>query len=248
MRIKLSDHSTDPPKGVNEEKIRDKTKDLAKEIADLQYDLYKESKQALLVIFQGMDASGKDGSTRNVFRYCGPTGISAHSFKKPTDLEFSHDFLWRVNKITPPKGHITIFNRSHYEDILVQRVHGWIDNKRAKARIDAINAWETLLAKDNNTRILKFYMHISPERQLEKLQERIDDPSKNWKHKAQDWEERKLWDKYKHYYEEAINKCNAIPWIIAPVDKRWYRNYFIAKTVCKALKDMKIKVPTGIPE
>ena len=109
MRIKLSDHSTDPPKGVNEEKIRDKTKDLAKEIADLQYDLYKESKQALLVIFQGMDASGKDGSTRNVFRHCGPTGISAHSFKKPTDLEVSHDFLWRVNKITPPKGHITIF-------------------------------------------------------------------------------------------------------------------------------------------
>ena len=150
--------------------------------------------------------------------------------------------------MTPPKGHITIFNRSHYEDILVQRVHGWIDDKRAKARIDAINAWETLLTKDNNTRILKFYMHISPERQLEKLQERIDDSTKNWKHKGQDWEERKLWDKYMKYYEEAINKCDDVPWIIAPVDKRWYRNYFVAKTVLKTLKDMKIKVPTGIEE
>jgi PPK2 family polyphosphate:nucleotide phosphotransferase len=248
MAIKLSDYSTDAPKGVDEQKIRDKTKELAKEIAALQYDLYKESKQALLVIFQGMDASGKDGSTRNVFRYCGPTGISAHSFKKPTDLEFSHDFLWRVNKITPAKGEITIFNRSHYEDILIQRVHGWIDNKRAKARIDAINAWETLLTKDNNTRILKFYMHISPERQLEKLQERIDDPTKNWKHKAQDWEERKLWDKYMKYYQEAINKCDAVPWIIAPVDQRWYRNYFVAEKVLKTLKAMKIKVPTGIEE
>ncbi len=248
MSIKLSNYSTDPPKGVDEDEIRDKTKDLAKDIAELQYDLYKESKQALLVIFQGMDASGKDGSTRNVFRYCGPTGITAHSFKKPTDLEFSHDFLWRVNKLTPPKGHITIFNRSHYEDILIQRVHGWIDDKRAKARIDAINAWETLLTKDNNTHILKFYMHISPERQLEKLQERIDDSTKNWKHKGQDWEERKLWDKYMKYYEEAINKCDEVPWIIAPVNKRWYRNYFVAKTVLKTLKDMKIKVPTGIKE
>ncbi len=229
MKIKLSDYSTLPPKGTDEKEIEDKTKDLAKELANLQYDLYKESKQALLVIFQGMDASGKDGSTRNVFRYCTPSNITAHSFKKPTDEEFAHDFLWRVHKLAPAQGHITIFNRSHSEDILIQRVHGWIDDDRAEARINAINAWETLLLKDNNTRILKFYMHILPERQLEKLQERIDDEDRNWKHKAQDWEERKLWDKYMHYYEEAINKCNAIPWIIAPVDKRWYRNYFVAK-------------------
>lgn len=248
MKIKLSDYSTLPPKGTDEEEIEDKTKDIAKDIAELQYDLYKESKQALLVIFQGMDASGKDGSTRNVFRYCTPSNITAHSFKKPTDEEFAHDFLWRVHKLAPAQGHITIFNRSHYEDILIQRVHGWIDDDRAQARIDAINAWETLLLKDNNTRILKFYMHISPERQLEKLQERIDDKGRNWKHKAQDWEERKLWDKYMHYYEEAINKCDAIPWIIAPVDKRWYRNYFVAKKVLETLKDMKIKVPSGIED
>ena len=248
MNIKLSDYSTLPPKDADEEELEDRTKEMAKDIADLQYDLYKESKQALLVIFQGMDASGKDGSTRNVFRYCSPSNITAHSFKKPTDLEFAHDFLWRVHKLAPAKGHITIFNRSHYEDILIQRVHGWIDDDRAQARIDAINAWETLLLKDNNTRILKFYMHISPERQLEKLQERIDDEDRNWKHKAQDWQERKLWDRYMYYYEEAINKCNAIPWIIAPVDKRWYRNYFVAKKVLETLKDMKIKVPVGITE
>ena len=248
MKIKIADHSTLPPKGTDRKATEEITKDFCKEIAALQYDLYKESKQALLVIFQGMDASGKDGATRKVFRYGSPSNIKAYSFKKPTDEEFAHDFLWRVHKIAPAQGHITIFNRSHYEDILVQRVHNWIDDKRATARINAINAWEKLLVEDNNTRILKFYMNISPERQKEKLQERIDVKEKNWKHKAQDWEERKLWDKYMHYYEEAINKCNAIPWIIAPVDKRWYRNHFIAKTVLETLKEMNIKVPTGIEE
>ncbi|MFK7807531.1 MAG: polyphosphate kinase, partial [Saprospiraceae bacterium] len=137
---------------------------------------------------------------------------------------------------------IKIFNRSHYEDILIQKVHGWITPKQTKQRMDSINAFEKLIAQDNGTTILKFYMHLSPERQLEKLQERIDDPEKNWKHNPGDWEERKLWPKYRKAYEYAINN-SEIPWIIAPVDSRSYRNYFIAKKVLETLKKMKIKLP-----
>ncbi|HHS95698.1 MAG TPA: polyphosphate kinase [Phaeodactylibacter sp.] len=241
--IKLNKIPTTPPQGTNKKNIKKETKKLVEQIADLQAKMYAEGKHSLLVIFQGMDTSGKDGATRNVFRLCSPTGTHAVSFKKPTDLEFAHDFLWRVHKQVPRKGMIKIFNRSHYEDILIQWVHGWITNRKAKQRMDSINAFEKLLSQDNGTTILKFYMHISPERQLEKLQERIDDPSKNWKHNPGDWEERKLWKKYMKCYEYAINN-SEIPWHIAPVDARWYRDYFIAKTVLATLKNMRIKLPT----
>ena len=164
--------------------------------------------------------------------------------KKPTDEEFAHDFLWRVHKLTPGRGEITIFNRSHYEDILIQRVHKWIDKDRVDMRVDAINSWERLLIEDNNTIILKFYMHISPERQEEKLQERIDNPQKNWKHNDGDWEERKYWNDYMKCYEDVFKRCNVSPWIIAPVDSRWYRDYFIAKKVLKALESLDITLPT----
>jgi polyphosphate kinase 2 (PPK2 family) len=189
-----------------------------------------------------MDSSGKDGATRNVFQYCSPAFISAKSFKKPSDEEFDHDFLWRVSKEAPAKGTIKVFIRSHYEDILIQRVHKWIDDQRVDQRIDAINAWEKLLVNDNNTTILKFYMHLSNERQLEKLQERIDDPEKQWKHNPGDWEERKLWNQYMFCYEDAINR-SEIPWIIAPVDSRSYRNYFIAKKVLETLKSLNLELP-----
>lgn len=240
--IKLSKISTKPPKGTNKKDIRKKTKEIVKRIGELQGRMNAEGKHSLLVIFQGMDSSGKDGASRNIFSRCSPTGISAHSFKKPSEEEFAHDFLWRVHKQMPQKGQIKIFNRSQYEDILIQWVHGWISNSKAYKRMASINALEELVKYDNNTTVLKFYMHLSPERQKEKLQERIDDPEKNWKHNDNDWKESKYWNDYRRCYEYAINK-SSIPWNIAPVDERWYRDYFIASKVLKTLEGMKIVLP-----
>ncbi len=240
--IKLSEIPTTAPKGLDKKDINKERKKICERISELQEMMYAEKKNSLLVVFQGMDSSGKDGATHAVFSECSPAGVSAYGFKKPTDLEFSHDFLWRVHQQAPEKGHIKIFIRSHYEDVLIQRVHGWISEEHAIKRIEAINAFEDLLQFDNNTTVLKFYMHLSKERQLEKLQERIDDPDKNWKHNDQDWEERKHWDKYRFCYEDVINR-SKIPWVIAPVDDRWYRNYFIAKKVCETLEAMNMKFP-----
>lgn len=241
--INLSEISTKPPKGVDKNDIKKETKKMAKEIAELVETMYAEKKHSLLVVVQGMDSSGKDGSTQNVFQYCSPSMVAAKAFGKPSDEEFAHDFLWRVHKHAPEKGKVQIFIRSHYEDILIQRVHKWIDEERVDARMKAINAWENLLQDDNNTTVLKFYLHLSYERQGEKLQERIDDPEKNWKHNPNDWEERKLWDEYRKCYEDCINR-SEIPWIITPVDSRSYRNYFIAKKVLETLKSFNMKKPT----
>ena len=241
-KINLSKISTRPPEGADKDKLKEKTKAMANEIAELHEEMIAEGKRSLLVVFQGMDSSGKDGATKRAFKYCSPINLSAYSFKKPTDLEFKHDFLWRVHQQVPAKGCIKIFNRSHYEDILIQRVHGWISEAHARKRMAAINAFEELLQFDNNTTVLKFYMHLSKERQEEKLQERIDDPSKNWKHNDGDWEERKHWDKYRKAYESAINN-SSIPWIIAPVDSRWYRNYFVTNEILKVMRKWKMTRP-----
>ena len=241
--IKLADISTKAPEGFTKEDIKRKTDRMARRIGDLLHMLYAEKKHSLLVVLQGMDASGKDGATRKVFSYCTPTGINAFPFRKPTEEEFAHDFLWRIHKQAPQKGHIKVFIRSHYEDILIQRVHKWIDEDKVKARMEAINNWEKNLMQDNKTTILKFYMHLSKDRQQKKLQERIDDPRKQWKHNADDWKERELWDDYMKCYEYAINE-SEIPWIIAPVDKRWYRDYFIALHVLETLEALNLKLPT----
>ncbi|MBC7886136.1 MAG: polyphosphate kinase [Saprospiraceae bacterium] len=242
MSIKLSEISTKAPSELNKKKIEAKTIDIVIKIGELQHRMYAEGKQSLLVVLQGMDASGKDGTIKTVFADCNPSGIDAIAFKKPTEEEFAHDFLWRVHQRTPRKGNIMIFNRSHYEDILIQRVHKWITEERVEKRMNAINAFEELLEFDNNTKVLKFYMHISSEKQQEKLQERIDDPTKNWKHKAADWDENDKWEEYMKCYEYAINKSN-INWSIAPSDKRWYRNYFIAKEVLRTLEEMNPQLP-----
>jgi PPK2 family polyphosphate:nucleotide phosphotransferase len=240
--IRLSKLSTRAPKGFEKESTLKKLNELTKKIGDLQHALYAEKKQSLLVVFQGLDASGKDGATRNVFLKCGTIGIDAWGFKKPTEEEFAHDFLWRVHKLAPQKGYIQIFNRSHYEDILIQRVHKWIDTKRVKNRMDAINAFEQLLVFDNNTTVLKFYMHISKDKQREKLQERIDDPKSNWKHNSGDWLESNHWAAYRQAYEYAINN-SVIPWHIVPVDQKWYRNYAIAQIVHDTLVKMNPQLP-----
>ena len=241
-KILLKDFPTRAPKELNKEEVKLENDRLAREIGDLQHLLYAEKKHSVLVIFQGMDSSGKDGATRKVFKYCSPSGISAFSFKKPTEEEFAHDFLWRVHKQVPQKGQIQVFNRSHYEDILIQRVHKWISEAHVAKRMESINAFEKLLEFDNDTLILKFYMHISKEKQEQKLQERIDNPRKNWKHNQGDWEERKHWDRYMQCYEDVIN-WSSVPWHIIPVDQRWYRDHCIAIVVLKELKKLKMKLP-----
>ncbi len=240
--IKLDKISTRAPEGLEKKETVTKRKRLAEEIEYYQNLLYGEKKQSLLVVFQGMDSSGKDGTTRKVFQNCSPSGVWAYGFKKPTDIEAGHDFLWRVHKWTPSKGMIQVFNRSHYEDILIQRVHNWIDDDRREKRMEAINAFEQTLEFDNQTKVLKFYLHLSPERQEEKLRERIERPEKNWKHNDGDWEERKYWSQYMEAYEYAINH-SKIPWNIVPADQTWYRDYFVAEKVLQTLKEMNPKTP-----
>ncbi len=240
--IKLSKIPTTAPEGLSKKSVKKETENLVARLGELQHLMYAEGKHSALVILQGMDASGKDGAVRNVFDACSVAGLNLVSFKKPTEEEFAHDFLWRVHKVVPQKGMMTIFNRSHYEDILIQSVHRWIDQDKLEMRMRAINAFEELLLKDSSTQVFKFYMHLSEEEQAVQLQERIDDPAKRWKHNDGDWEERKHWDAYMKAYEYAINN-SVIPWHICPVDNRWYRDYFIAKTLVDHLETLNMQLP-----
>lgn len=240
--MKLSEISTKAPKHFGKEEIKNWTKDIVEKIGELQNLLYAEKKHSVLIVLQGMDGSGKDSTTRALFQNCSPVGVNVTAFKKPTEEEFAHDFLWRVHKEVPQKGMIKVFNRSHYEDILIQYVHNWIDDDKRDFRMKSINAFEELLQNDGNTTIIKFYMHISQEEQLKQLTERVEEPKKHWKHSDQDWEERKLWDKYRDAYEYCLNE-STIPWTILPCDHEWYRNYIAAKTVCEKLESLKMKLP-----
>jgi PPK2 family polyphosphate:nucleotide phosphotransferase len=241
--IDLSNISTVSPKNVDKDSVKKELKKLQDYIAAMQEKMYAEKKNSLLVIFQGMDSSGKDGTTDSVFRECSPIGINVKGYGKPTEEEFAHDFLWRVHQHAPKKGMIQVFVRSHYEDILIQRVHKWISEEQVEKRINAINAFEELMAFDNNTTIVKCYLHLSPKRQQKKLQERIDIPEKNWKHNSNDWKEAKLWDEYRAAYHDVLNRCNAIPWHVIPADQRWYRNYYAAKLVAETLEKMNPQYP-----
>ncbi|MBK9721167.1 MAG: polyphosphate kinase [Saprospiraceae bacterium] len=241
-KIILSKISPKPPKNADKKTIQKKTKELAEKIGLFSEMLYAEKKNGILVVLQGMDASGKDGVAKTVFMNCPALVIDAHAFKKPTEEELAHDFLWRVHKYTPSKGQMKLFIRSHYEDILIQRVHQWIDDKRAAMRMEAINNFEKSLQDDNDTTILKFYLHLSHEKQLEKLEERKTDPLKQWKYNPADFEESKLWEKYMRYYEAAING-SEIPWHIVPSDNRWYRNYIVAQVVYDNLKKINPAFP-----
>ena len=205
--------------------------------------LYAESKHSVLVILQGPDASGKDGVVRNVFGSLNPQGVSVKSFKVPTEAELSHDFLWRIHAAAPARGMIQIFNRSQYEDILVTRVHKWRNDEMARKRMKAINDFEQLLDEHNNTRILKFYLHVSPEEQHERLQERIHDRTKQWKYNENDFAEARLWDEYRKAYEDCFEFCNDIPWTIVPADQNWYKEYIIASELLSILKKLDMQYP-----
>jgi len=241
--IKLKEISTRAPKDWDKEETKEKTAAILAKLDELQNLLYAESKHSILVILQGMDASGKDGLVRKVFTSMNPQGVNVHSFKVPTAEELSHDFLWRIHGAAPPKGMIQLFNRSHYEDILVTRVHKMIDDKTAKKRMKAINDFEQLLQEHNNTHILKFYLHISPEEQQERLQERIHDLTKQWKYNEKDFEEAKLWDDYMAAYEDCFENCNDVPWTIVPADQNWYKEHIIASALLKTLEKLDMKYP-----
>jgi PPK2 family polyphosphate:nucleotide phosphotransferase len=214
------------------------------ELITLQSQLYAEGKQQLLIVFQAMDAGGKDGTTRSVFQGSNPQCVEVTSFKRPSEEELSHDFLWRVHKAVPAKGMIGIFNRSHYEDVLVVRVHNIVPESVWRPRYEMINDFEEMLTA-SGTRIIKFFLHISKNEQKQRLQERIDDPAKRWKFDPADLEKRKFWDGYEKAFEDMLEKCATkdCPWYIVPADQNWYRDLVVATVIVETLKQMNPQYP-----
>lgn len=235
-RIKLADFDPDEDGGLNRDEANQKTAKLLDEMIELQELLYAARRQSLLIILQGRDTSGKDGTIRHVAGPLNSQSCSVTSFKVPTEEELAHDFLWRIHAHTPRAGEIKIFNRSHYEDVLVARVHKLVPEEVWRSRYQHINAFERLLA-DSSTIILKFYLHISKHEQKERLLEREKDPAKAWKLSVGDWKEREHWDDYTAAYEDALNECASKrrPWFIVPADKKWFRNLVVAQATRDAL-------------
>ena len=218
--------------------------ELNQRLEELQELLYAEGKHKLLIVFQAMDTAGKDSSIRHIFDRTNPQGVRVASFKKPTQDELAHDYLWRVHRHTPGSGQITIFNRSHYEDVLVVRVHGLVPEKRWKRRYGHIRHFEELLA-DEGTTILKFFLHISKDEQKERLQDRLDEPHKHWKFALGDLAERKLWKDYEAAYEAAIGETStrSAPWFVIPANRKWYRNMVISEILVHALEGLDMSYP-----
>lgn len=214
------------------------------ELEELQEVLFAEQKHKILVVLQATDTGGKDGVIRRVFDRVNPQGVKVASFKSPTSEELAHDFLWRVHKIVPGIGELVIFNRSHYEDVLVVRVHEYVSKDVWGKRYDQINEFERLLTETGTT-ILKFFLHIDKDEQKERFQARLDDPSKRWKFRLGDLEERKLWDQYQEAYEDMLNKTStkAAPWYVIPANRKWYRDWVIATILVEKLKNLKMKYP-----
>jgi PPK2 family polyphosphate:nucleotide phosphotransferase len=260
----MDQHRIKPGSKVNLAKIdpADKSgwegskKDAAKEVAtlcdrmdQLQEMLYAESKYRVLIVLQAMDTGGKDGVIRAVFGNLNPQGCRVASFKVPTPPEMAHDYLWRVHQQTPGKGEIVIFNRSHYEDVLVVRVHNFVPQEVWEKRYDQINAWEKTLA-DEGTTILKFFLHISKDEQKLRLEERRDTPSKQWKFNPGDLKERALWPDYMAAYEAVLSKTSTkwAPWYVVPANSNWYRNLVVARTVVAALEGLNPQYPKPAAE
>lgn len=240
----LSQTGTRAPKKFDKEKTKQETAKLLETLDELQNRLYASATHAILIVIQGMDASGKDGLIRDVLGHLNPQGVTVRSYKAPTAEELSHDFLWRIHLAAPPKGMIQVFNRSHYEDILVTRVHGWCDDKLAKKRMKAINNFENLLQEHNNTIILKLYLHLSKEEQHERLKERMVDPTKMWKYNEKDWTESEKWEDYMEAYEDCFANCKDIPWQIIPSDQNWYKEHLVAKLLVEKLQELDLQYPT----
>ena len=228
----------------NRETAKAEFRSLRDQFIDIQAVLYAENKQKLLIVLQAMDAGGKDGTIRNITKGVNPQGVRVISFKVPSKEEMAHDFLWRIHKAVPAEGVIGIFNRSHYEDVLVVRVHNYVPEAVWRPRYEQINHFEKLLA-DTETTILKFYLHISPQEQKERFQARLDDPSKHWKFSLEDLEKRKFWGDYMAAYDEMLERCTtaAAPWHVIPADQKWYRNLAIMRIIIATLQKMNPQYP-----
>jgi PPK2 family polyphosphate:nucleotide phosphotransferase len=210
----------------------------------LQYLLYADGSQSLLVVLQALDAAGKDGTIRHVFSGMNPQGTFVYGFKQPSREEAAHDFLWRAHQRTPGKGEVVIFNRSHYEDVLVVRVHKLVPQSVWSKRYDLINDFEKMLSQ-NGTTILKFFLHISPEEQLSRFKQRLDDPSRNWKISESDYSERELWPKYVDAYEDALKLTSTkhAPWYVIPSNHKWFRNLAVSQIIADTMDEMGLKLP-----
>jgi PPK2 family polyphosphate:nucleotide phosphotransferase len=233
-------------KGKHEDKAsaRDELEEYAKKLHDLQALMYAENKRSLLIILQGMDASGKDGTIGHVVGSMNPQGCRVYSFKTPSVEELAHDYLWRVHQAVPRKGFVAVFNRSHYEDVLVVRVHNLVPKETWSRRYDEINAFEKELSNEG-THIVKFYLHIDKEEQLARFKDRLDDPKHQWKISESDYTEREYWGDYQKAYEEAITKCSTpyAPWYVIPSNHKWFRNLAVSQILVETLESLQMKLP-----
>lgn len=243
-RVNLKKFAPDDDGGWDKDKGQAEFQKLHERLIELEALLYAEGKHALLVVLQGMDTSGKDSTTRAVFSGLNPASVDVVSFKVPTEEERGHDFLWRIHQHCPRRGQLVIFNRSHYEDVIVVRVKKLVDEKRWKARFDHINAWERLLS-DEGTIVRKFFLHISKDYQKERLQKRLDDTTKNWKFQPGDLVERRSWDEYQAAYEDALARCSTkdAPWYVIPAERRWYRDLLVTRVLVETLEGLKMRYP-----
>ena len=216
----------------------------AQRIHELQYLMYAENKRSLLIVLQGMDAAGKDGTIGHVLAAMNPQGCRVYGFKTPSEREAAHDYLWRVHRATPRTGQVTVFNRSHYESVLVVRVHNLVPKEIWSKRYDEINAFEQELT-NNGTHIVKFYLHISKDEQLARFKERLDDSTRNWKISESDYTEREYWNDYQKAYEEALSKCSTpyAPWYVIPSNHKWFRNLAISESLVESLNSLNMKLP-----
>jgi PPK2 family polyphosphate:nucleotide phosphotransferase len=244
-QIKLADFDANYKDGVETKKTsRDAVRRNAVEMAELGYRLYAENRRALLLVLQGMDTAGKDGTIRHVMRGLNPQSCQVVPFKQPSHEEADHDFLWRIHRAVPRRGDIGIFNRSQYEDVLVVRVRNLVPEREWRGRYERINEFEQLLV-DGGVTIVKCYLHVSKEEQRQRLQARLDDPNKRWKFSMADIAERKLWDDYQRAYEDALTRCNTAhaPWHIIPADRKWYRNLTVSNILLETLRRMDPQFP-----
>lgn len=242
VSLKAFDPSFDD--GMKESETRPLTAKLQERLRELQEMLYAQNKYSLLIVLQAMDGGGKDGTIENIFTGINPQGVRVTSFKVPTSDELAHDFLWRIHRATPSKGQIGIFNRSHYEDVLVVRVNQIVPKSVWQARYAHINAFEQLLV-DSGTKILKFYLHIDKDEQKKRFLSRLNEPHKRWKFSKGDLGVRAQWDAYMEAYETALTECNTkdAPWHVIPANKKWYRDYVVMQTIVKALEEMPLAYP-----
>ena len=242
--VRLDDRATDDTRKTGRKEVEALTAETVARIDELQERLYAQGTRSLLVVLQAMDGAGKDSTIRAVFGPLNPQGIRVAAFKAPTEIEKGHDFLWRVHREAPARGEFVVFNRSHYEDVLVVRVHGWVPADEVERRYEHIRAFERLLA-DGATRVVKVMLHVSKAYQLERMRKRLDDPAKHWKFNPGDLEERKLWDDYMRAFEVAIEQTSTAeaPWFVVPSEKRWFRDLVVARIVLEVLEALDPQFP-----